>query len=112
METKLRLKPQEPPFDHPDSLNRFQPSADKPFLATPGAIEQFGYETLIACLRLLQQKAFEHEGIDYIQVLESETGARVWFIEDGIGVRSRLYCLVSTRRSSFGASSVVAKRFE
>ena len=82
---KLKLKPQEPPYDHPDSSNWFQPSPDKPFLATPGAIERYGHETLLACLRLLQQKASEHQGIDYLQVFDSESGDRLWYLEDGPG---------------------------
>ena len=58
---------------------------DKPFFATPGAIEKFSHETIIACLRVLQQKAEEHNGIDYLQVFESADGDRLWFIEDGEG---------------------------
>jgi len=81
----LELKPQEPPLDHPDSCNRFQPAPDKPFLATPGVIERYGHETIIACLRVLQDKAAKTEGIDYLQVFESADGDRLWFIEDGAG---------------------------
>ncbi len=85
VEPRLELKPQEPPLDHPDSCNRFCPLPDKPFLATPGAIERFSHETILACLSVLQQKAKEHEGIDYLQVFESVDGDRLWFIEDGPG---------------------------
>ena len=72
-------------MSHVDSCNRFQPRQDKPFLATPGAIEKYGHETIVACLCLLQQKALEHDGIDYLQVFESAAGDRLWFIEDGDG---------------------------
>jgi hypothetical protein len=58
---------------------------DKPFLATPGVIDRYGHETIIACLRVLQQKAEEHDGIDYLQVFESGDGDRLWMIEDGEG---------------------------
>ncbi len=85
MTDRLELTPQEPPLDHPDSCNRFLPSQDKPLLATPGAIEQFSLETIVACLRVLQQKAAQHDGIDYLQVFESPEGERLWFIEDGEG---------------------------
>jgi hypothetical protein len=85
MRGRLELKPQEPPLDHADSCNQFQPRPDKPFLATPGAIETFGYETIVACLRVLQQKATDHDGIDYLQVFESADGHRLWYIEDGDG---------------------------
>ena len=80
------LKPQEIPIDHPDSCNQFQPGPDKPFVATPGAIEVYGRETIIACFRVLQQKASEHRGIDYLQVFEdSAKSENLWFIEDGSG---------------------------
>ncbi len=85
VEHPLELQPQEPPFDHPDSCNQFQPRPDKPFLATPGAIEKFSHETIIACLGVLQQGALEHNGIDYLQAFESADGDRLWFIEDGDG---------------------------
>ena len=86
VQDRLELKPQEPPLDHPDSCQRFQPRPDKPFLATPGAIERFSHETIIACLLVLQQKAATHDGIDYLQVFEStDDGDRLWFIEDGEG---------------------------
>lgn len=85
MNNRLELKPQEPPLDHPDSCNRFQPGPEKPFLATPGAIETFSHETIIACLQVLQQKAATHEGIDYLQVFQGSEGERLWFIEDGDG---------------------------
>ena len=85
MKDRLELKPQEPPLSHFDSRNQFQPRHDKPFLATPGAIDKYGNETIMACLHLLQRKATEHNGIDYLQVFESTAGDRLWFIEDGEG---------------------------
>lgn len=86
MPTTLRLQPQEPSFDDPDSSNYFRPTPSKPFLATRGAIEKYGHETIIACLRILQAKATEHDGIDYLQVFDSPDGDnRLWFIEDGEG---------------------------
>ena len=54
-----KAKPQEPPFDH------------------AGAIERFGNETILACLPVLQQKAIEHDGIDYLQVFEPADGDRL-----------------------------------
>ncbi len=85
LKPRLELKPQEPPLDDPDSCNRFVPRQDKPFLATPGAIHTFGQDTVFACLRILQAKAMQHDGIDYLQVFISPDGARLWFIEDGEG---------------------------
>lgn len=64
----LTLKAQELPFDHPDSTNMFQPTPEKPFVATPAAIDMYQQETIIECLRILQQKAVEHGGLDYLQV--------------------------------------------
>ena len=64
----------------------FQPGPDKPFVATRGAVEKYQHETIIACIRILQQAAADHGGIDYLQVFESPDGGdRLWFIEDGEG---------------------------
>ena len=77
-------KAQEIPLDHPGSCNMFAPSADKPFVATPAAIEMYGQETILACLRLLQEAAEKHGGIDYLQIFESaDKPEKLWFIEDG-----------------------------
>jgi hypothetical protein len=81
-----RLKDQEIPLQHPDSSNRFLPSADKPFLETPPAITAYTEEVIVACLRLLQQKAEQHQGLDYLQVFEDGgKPENLWFIEDGPG---------------------------
>ena len=80
------LKPQEIPLDHPDSNNTFRPGPDKPFLATPAAIEAYSHEVIIACLAVLIQKAEEHNGIDYLQVFEQDSNSEnLWYIEDGPG---------------------------
>ena len=82
----LTLKPQEIPFDHPDSCMTFVPSVEKPLVATPAAIDLYQRETIIECLQLLQRKAHEHSGIDYLQVFEDDSKpANLWFIEDGPG---------------------------
>lgn len=82
----MTLQPQEIPFDHPDSFNMFRPSEEKPFVATPGAIEQFTQDTVVACWLVLAELAEEKSGIDYLQVFKrDEDDARLWFIEDGEG---------------------------
>jgi len=82
----LTLKTQELPFDHPDSTNMFRPTPEKPFVATPAAINMYQQETIIECLRILQQKAVEYDGLDYLQVFEDEVKPEnLWFIEDGAG---------------------------
>ena len=84
--TSLTLKTQELPLDHPDSTNKFLPSPEKPFVATRAAIEMYQQETIVECLILLQQRAAEHGGIDYLQVFEDESKPEnLWFIEDGTG---------------------------
>jgi hypothetical protein len=81
----LRLKPQEIPTDDPASQWFFRPSPDKPFIATTAALDTFGTDIIIQCLRELRAAADRHHGIDYLQVFESSTGERLWFIEDGPG---------------------------
>jgi hypothetical protein len=80
------LKPQKIPTDHPDSCCMFRPSAEKPFVATPGAIEMYWVETILACLMVLQRKAIEHNGIDYLQVFhDASKEGNLLYIEDGEG---------------------------
>ena len=84
--TSLTLKTQELPYDHPDSVYMFQPGPDKPFVATSAAIELYQNETIVQCLRILQQEATAHSGIDYLQVFDDESKPEnLWIIEDGDG---------------------------
>ncbi|MCC7421867.1 MAG: hypothetical protein IT428_16440 [Planctomycetaceae bacterium] len=80
------LKEQEIPLDHPDSTCMFRPGPDKPFVATPAAIELYSAEVILACFRVLRQRADEHQGLDYLQVFEDASKPEgLWFIEDGDG---------------------------
>ncbi len=81
----LELQPQEPPLDHADSCNFFQPTQAKPFVYTPAAFDSVGILAMLAALRLLQEQALEHNGIDYLQVFKTRDGRVLWFIEDGEG---------------------------
>ena len=81
-----RLKKQEIPLDDPDSNNRFQPGPEKPFVATPAAIEMYSHEVIVACWGVLREFADKHDGLDYLQVFEdSDKAESLWFIEDGDG---------------------------
>ena len=80
------LKPQEIPFDDPESNNMFQPGPDKPFVATSAAIEMYTQEVIVACLALLRRKADENRGLDYLQIFTfPEMPEDLWFMEDGAG---------------------------
>jgi len=80
------LKPQEIPFDSPNSSYRFLPGPDKPFVSTKTAVEEYGHTVIIACVGVLQILATEHDGIDYLQVFEDPAKSEpLWFIEDGPG---------------------------
>ena len=64
----------------------FEPSAEKPFLATPAAIRAYTHEVIIACLGMLHEEAKNHDGLDYLQIFEDESRTEsLWFIEDGSG---------------------------
>lgn len=81
-----QLEDQEIPLDHPDSTNMFRPGPDKPFLATPAAIDLYTNEVILACLAVLRDKADRHHGIDYLQVFaDPDKPEKLWFIEDGPG---------------------------
>jgi hypothetical protein len=80
------LKPQAIPLDHPDSNCMFRPGPDKPFVATSAAIELYGNEVIVACLRALRDMADRNRGGDYLQVFEDPSKSEsLWFIEDGNG---------------------------
>ncbi len=79
------LKVQEIPYDHPDSRYMFKPGAEKPFLATPAAIESYRH-AIHACLAELQALAEQKRGLDYLQVFDDpEKAEALWFIEDDTG---------------------------
>ena len=64
----------------------FQPSEEKPFVATPPAMALYQRETIIACLRILQEQAVRKQGLDYLQVFDDpDRDEALWFIEDDIG---------------------------
>lgn len=81
------LKVQEITFDDPESCNHFQPSAEKPFVATPAAIEAYSHDIIIRCLAVLQDQAKRYDGIDRLQVFTSPEAGKpdLWIIEDGDG---------------------------
>jgi hypothetical protein len=82
----LLLRPQEIPFDAPASCCMFQPSTEKPFVATAAAVALYGEPAIIQCLRRLRQLAVKHHGLDYLQVFTCpEQREPLWFIEDGDG---------------------------
>jgi hypothetical protein len=79
------LKVQEIPYDHPDSRYMFQPTSDKPFVATSAAIAMYG-DAIYRCLTQLQCLAHRYNGLDYLQVFEDpEKPKALWFIEDHDG---------------------------
>ncbi len=76
------LQPQEIPVDDPQSCQMFAPSAAKPFVATPAAIEMYGQETILACLAVLQEAAVQNGGLDYLQVfIAADRPEKLWFID-------------------------------
>jgi hypothetical protein len=80
------LKPQEIPFDHPDSTCMFLPGLSRPFVATRAAMELYGPLTIFGCLDELRRLAQEHQGLDYLQVFtDASKPEPLWFIEDGAG---------------------------
>ena len=86
MSTFPILRPQEIPLDDPASCEMFTPNAEKPFVATPAAIEMYGQQTILACLAVLQEAAVANAGLDYLQVFEDTAKSeKLWFIEDGSG---------------------------
>jgi hypothetical protein len=77
----MLLKPQEPPLNHPDSSCRFTGH----LVSTPGALNEFGIFLIVACYQLLQDKAVQNSGIDYLQVFTDPKNdeRRLWLIDGG-----------------------------
>lgn len=74
------LTVQERPLDHPESVNHFQVTPEKLFVATSGAIEMYSQQTIIDCLHVLQEQAEMHDGMDYLRILEHpEKSKPLWF---------------------------------
>ena len=79
------LKVQEIPYDHPDSQYMFQPGPEKPFVATPAAIELYR-DAIFRCLVKIQTLAVEKNGLDYLQVFDDpDKPEALWFMEDDPG---------------------------
>lgn len=85
MTTLPTLRDQEVPFHHPDSRHFFRPGPSQPFVATRAAIDAYSHEVIAACLLILQQRADEVGGLDYLQVFEDPGRVEeLWFIEEGV----------------------------
>ena len=78
------LNPQEIPYDSPESCNMFVPNP-KPFVVTPGVMEEHGETAIDTCLAKLQALAVIHHGLDYLQSFTCPGKEPLWFIEDGDG---------------------------
>jgi hypothetical protein len=81
------LKEQEIPHDDPESCCMFQPSPEKPLVATQAAIATYSLEVITKCYELLRAHAERHQGLDYLQVFQNPepNTEDLWFIEDGEG---------------------------
>ncbi len=84
----VKLKPQEIPFDHPDSKWQFNPLT-KQLVATSAAIRlyQADIREAIDQLRILADK---EGGLDYLQIFESDRPENLWLIEDEIAITALL----------------------
>src|SRR5262249_24059038 len=88
---RLVHQPQEIALDDPEARFFFQTGPDRQLMVTPGALSQFGMETVAACLFQLQNLARLRDGLDYLQVfLDPESKQELWFVEDAPGVVTAL----------------------
>jgi hypothetical protein len=87
---EIELVAQEIPLDDPNSRFRFDPF-EKQFVATRGAIGDFGVTVIHGCTRVLQAKVKEHDGLDYLQIFRiGPEKKKLWFIEDGQAITALL----------------------
>ncbi len=90
MKNTLVWQEQEPPFDDPESHWRFRRYGSKPVVSTRNALTKFTREEITGVLEFLQQKAVEHDGLDYLQTFKDETGRSLWVIENEEAVTALL----------------------
>jgi hypothetical protein len=90
MKNTLIWQPQEPPFDHPDSCCRFRLDGSKPVVATKNATVEFTRDEILKALLLLEEKAEEHDGLDYLQTFKDESERRLWVIENDEAITALL----------------------
>lgn len=83
VKSSIYLKPQVLPYGSPMSQNLFQPSVNKPFVATEEAICGYTAKLIDRCLAFLQAHAARQKGLDYLQVFEKPDyfPEDLWFIE-------------------------------
>ena len=90
MKNTLVWQPQEPPLDHPDSYCRFCLDGSKPVVATKAALAEFTRDEILKALLLLEEKAVEHDGLDYLQTFKDESERRLWVIENDEAITALL----------------------
>jgi len=86
----LKYKQQEPAFDSPESCWHYRLDGSKFVGTTSAASVEFTREEIIGVLELLQQKAVEHNGLDYLQTFEDEEGRRLWVTENSEAIMAML----------------------
>ena len=77
------LKTQEIDYDDPQSECFFVPTPTDQFSATQAAIDLYSRQTIVECLKLLQQEAKRNNGLDWLQVFDDpDKRSALWFIEE------------------------------
>lgn len=77
----LVWKKQDIPTTDARSTFAFDP-AETEFVATDGAMQKFGTHTLIRCLNRLTYLAKAADGLDYLQVFETDDHGQLWLMQD------------------------------
>ena len=87
---KLVWQPQELSFDDSESRWHFRLDGSKPVVSTQNATTEFTREEILSVLQLLERKAFEHCGLDYLQTFKDEMHRRLWMIENDEAITALL----------------------
>ena len=82
---RFALKPQEIPFDSPESDNMFDLVTEKRVVATQAVVALLEGDLSAAgqLVTELNEMALKYRGLDYLQVFENDDGENIWIIEDG-----------------------------
>ena len=85
------LKEQEIAYDDAESHYMFPIDGSKEFYVTERCLREYSLQVIKACWKLLSEKAEEKDGLDYLQIFESDEYVQnLWFIEEPFTVAAML----------------------
>ena len=74
---------QEISYDDPESNCMFRTNGEKKLSMTERCMREYRYDVILACWKVLADKAEMHKGLDSLQTFQSEEHLQeLWFLEE------------------------------